>query len=328
LKILKNFDAKKIAKAKNKILFASGSVVFFVLLICSSAFREFVSNHPGLIAVLIGVSGEVYFDWKEERGEHARWKKLFMALLIVGLTYELYEASESDKKAADAIKVAGRANERASSNEWRVAELNKETADAKLQLAETKDRIRKEVEPISSVTADLKIEIDLDRPGPNSRDRVITTPVSENEDLSSATLDVSFKNGYPPNPTGMSLPLHFIAVKSRIFQYVPLEGQYNKILISFDLERSYSARAEYAPFWLQSDDIFGRPAELIGLVDVVKVKHLFSRPLKGAMFGKLTIRFNSLPRTFSIGSGAFSNDFTLTALAATNASEIIRDLAK
>src|SRR5271170_6650624 len=110
MKILKNFDAKKIAKAKNKILLAIVSILFLVLLFLSSAFREFVSKHPGLIGVLIAVSGEVYFDWKEESGRHAKWKKFFMALLVVSLAYELYEASESDQKAADSIKLAGQAN--------------------------------------------------------------------------------------------------------------------------------------------------------------------------------------------------------------------------
>jgi hypothetical protein len=110
MKILKNFDARNIAKAKNKILLATASILFLALLFSSSAFREFVSKHPGLIGVLIAVSGEVYFDWKEESGRHAKWKKFFMALLVVSLAYELYEASESDQKAADSIKLASQAN--------------------------------------------------------------------------------------------------------------------------------------------------------------------------------------------------------------------------
>ncbi|HEV2454323.1 MAG TPA: hypothetical protein VGY98_08680, partial [Verrucomicrobiae bacterium] len=70
-------------------------------------------KHPGLIGVLVGVGGEVYFDWKEEKGKNARWKRFFMALLLVSLAYELYEASQNDKEAATAIKMAGQANERA-----------------------------------------------------------------------------------------------------------------------------------------------------------------------------------------------------------------------
>lgn len=121
MKILKILDAKKIAKAKNKILLAIISILFFALLLWSLAFREFVSNHPGLIGVLIAVSGEVYFDWKKESGRDAKWKKFFMALLVVSLAYELYEASESDKKAADAIKLAGLANESAGKSNERAA---------------------------------------------------------------------------------------------------------------------------------------------------------------------------------------------------------------
>ena len=85
-------------------------------------------EHPGLIAVFIGVTGEVCIDWKEEIGPHSRWKKIFMALLVLGLAYELYEAVEADKKTAAAIKLAGEANERASTNELQVVVLKNETA--------------------------------------------------------------------------------------------------------------------------------------------------------------------------------------------------------
>jgi hypothetical protein len=144
MKILKNFDAKKIAKAKNKILLAIVSVLFLILLVLFSAFREFVSKHPGLIGVLIAVSGEVYFDWKEESGRHAKWKKFFMALLVVSLAYELYEASESDQKAAESIELAGKANERAA-----LVESNNVALEAEIQprriTPEQKDAIRREL---------------------------------------------------------------------------------------------------------------------------------------------------------------------------------------
>jgi len=54
---------------------------------------------------------------EEESGRHSKWKKFFMALLVVSLAYELYEASESDQKAADSIKLAGQANDRAANTE-------------------------------------------------------------------------------------------------------------------------------------------------------------------------------------------------------------------
>jgi hypothetical protein len=97
-----------------------------------------VFKHPGLIGVLVAVSGEVYFDWKEEVGKKGRWKKFFMALLVVSLAYELYEASETDEEAANAIELAGKANERASTNELRVAELQSNNLVLATQLEKLK----------------------------------------------------------------------------------------------------------------------------------------------------------------------------------------------
>src|ERR1700733_10364804 len=162
MKILKNFDAKKIAKAKNIILLAIISVFFLALLFFSSAFRAFVSQHPGLIGVLIAVSGEVYFDWKEQSGRHAKWKKFFMALLVVSLAYELYEASESDQKAADSIKLAGQANERAANTEsnnlvlqTNVASLN----EAVIKLAHQYDLSTNALAEANMRLADTKFEL-------------------------------------------------------------------------------------------------------------------------------------------------------------------------
>jgi len=120
-----NFDARKIASTKNKILFAIAFVCVVALALWSPSLRVFAANHPGIIGVLVAVTGELYFDWKEERGKHARWKKFFMALLVVSLSYELYEAAETDKKAADAITLAVKANEH-------VEELRAENARLKL----------------------------------------------------------------------------------------------------------------------------------------------------------------------------------------------------
>jgi hypothetical protein len=275
----------------------------------------FSKAHPAIVVVLMGVFGEgggilLKIFNKEFHGRHEHGIEIFEALcwmtVVIGLALEIPEASKAD--------------ERASSNEVHVASLSNETVRLNIQLAEAQsnaERIRQEVEPISSVTADLKIKLELYRTSSGSM-REITTPISENEDLSSATLDVSLKDSN-------ALPLHFVVVKSKFFQLVPMESQYNNVLVSFDLDRAYSTRISGS--WMQSDDIFEKPAELIGLVDVVKVNHLFPRPLKGVAAGTLTLRFNSLPRTFPI-RGAFSNDFALTGLAVTNASEIIKELAK
>jgi hypothetical protein len=124
MKILKNLDAKKIARAKVKICLVIASVLFVAALIVFPAFRSFSFKHPGLIGVLIGVSGEVYFDWKEEKGKTAKWKRFFMALLVVSLTYELIEASENDKEAANAINLAGQADEHAAETESNNLVLN------------------------------------------------------------------------------------------------------------------------------------------------------------------------------------------------------------
>jgi hypothetical protein len=72
------------------------------------------------VLVLLGVVGEVVFDWKEMAGKSGRGKKLSAILLIVGLLMEFREAAQSDievgeakKKAGEAIYQAAQANVRA-----------------------------------------------------------------------------------------------------------------------------------------------------------------------------------------------------------------------
>ncbi|HXI69371.1 MAG TPA: hypothetical protein VNN22_03325 [Verrucomicrobiae bacterium] len=122
----KNLETKKSTKAAKIIFFTVLLIGLLFGLIYSPSFRILVLKHPGLIGVLIGVAGEVYFDWGEEVGTKGRWKKFFMALLVVSLAYELVEASETDKEAADTIKLAGLANERAATNEVIAVGLAKE----------------------------------------------------------------------------------------------------------------------------------------------------------------------------------------------------------
>ncbi|HWW00484.1 MAG TPA: hypothetical protein VNZ64_12365 [Candidatus Acidoferrum sp.] len=140
MKIVNNFDARKTASAQKRILFA---IAFLCVLgaVLWPSLRAFAIKHPGIIGVLVAVTGEVYFDWKEEIGKHARWKKFFMALLVVSLTYELYEASETDKEAADAIILAGKANERAAKNEAAAKELEIEVAKQRERAAQAEFRI-------------------------------------------------------------------------------------------------------------------------------------------------------------------------------------------
>jgi hypothetical protein len=58
----------------------------------------FVQKHPGIICVLIGVAGEIACDWKETTGKRAWLKKLFMVILVGGLSYELVEAVRADRE--------------------------------------------------------------------------------------------------------------------------------------------------------------------------------------------------------------------------------------
>jgi hypothetical protein len=151
MKIANNFEPRKIASAKSKTLFAIAFVCVAAGLLLSPSFRVFAVKHPGIIGVLVAVTGEVYFDWKEEIGKHARWKKCFMALLVVSLSYELYEASETDKEAADAIKLAGKAIERAA-----IAE--REAADSKLKLEKLRRSLPIE-QPVMSAAAFVSFSV-------------------------------------------------------------------------------------------------------------------------------------------------------------------------
>jgi len=99
------------------------------------AIWEFSARHPGIIAVLIAVAGEVACDWNETTGRRAKLKKFFMALLVVGLAYELVEAAKTDKDAADAIERAANAEIKVTGLNLRVEELRKanDELEAKLQ---------------------------------------------------------------------------------------------------------------------------------------------------------------------------------------------------
>jgi hypothetical protein len=73
---------------------------------------EFIERHPGLILVLIGVAGEIFFDWGEMGGKLERAKKASAILLVFGLTLEFWEAAKSDNE---------------------IAAMRKQTADALLE---------------------------------------------------------------------------------------------------------------------------------------------------------------------------------------------------
>jgi hypothetical protein len=62
----------------------------------------FVGRHPGILLVLIGVVGEVCFDWKEMKQKREWGKAIFSIILVTGLVMEFWEAAKSDKEVAEA----------------------------------------------------------------------------------------------------------------------------------------------------------------------------------------------------------------------------------
>jgi hypothetical protein len=100
----KSLETKKTVISPISDLLASVSILLLscVLLSNWSVVCKLAKEHPGLIGVLIAVAGEVFFDWREAKDKHARWKKFFMLLLVLSLAYELIEAREADRKTAEA----------------------------------------------------------------------------------------------------------------------------------------------------------------------------------------------------------------------------------
>jgi hypothetical protein len=112
---------------------------------------EFIGRHPGLLLVLIGVAGEIIFDWKEMgHGRLAYGKRISAILLVIGLTMEFWEAAKSDKEIA-AI------NLQATQAEKKADEAKEQAAKFDLARAE----IEKELEQSQSNNLQLKIELDL-----------------------------------------------------------------------------------------------------------------------------------------------------------------------
>lgn len=64
----------------------------------------FILRHPGLLLVLLGVAGEVAFDWGEMKGRKTLGKKISAILLIVGLVVEFGEAAKSDTQVVELQK--------------------------------------------------------------------------------------------------------------------------------------------------------------------------------------------------------------------------------
>jgi len=115
---------------------------------------EFITRHPGILLVLLGVTGEVIFDWKEMKGRLAWAKRLSAIVLIAGLVLEFSEAAKSDKEVAIA-------NERVSTNELQVAKLNLRVEELRKQNDKLEAKQRR---IISLEQRDNFIKILKDRP--------------------------------------------------------------------------------------------------------------------------------------------------------------------
>jgi hypothetical protein len=56
----------------------------------------FLTSHPGIVLVLVGVAGEIVCEWK-----HGKWfKKAFWVMVVLGLALEIPDAAKTDKEAA------------------------------------------------------------------------------------------------------------------------------------------------------------------------------------------------------------------------------------
>ncbi|MCX6981309.1 MAG: hypothetical protein NTV08_11235 [Verrucomicrobia bacterium] len=98
------------------------------LSICS-----FVIRHPGLLLVLLGVSGEVAFDWPETHGPLAWARRLSSAVLVIGLVVEFFEAAKSDKEVASLTLKTATAQKQIAEISLDVAKANKAAAEAREQ---------------------------------------------------------------------------------------------------------------------------------------------------------------------------------------------------
>jgi hypothetical protein len=97
---------------------------------------NFSLRHPGLLLVLVGVAGEVYFEWKEEAWcKH--WKKKVSALLLIfGLCLEFIEAAKSDKNVAASIENASNAEKEAKEANLLAAKVGTTNAQLSFKIEE------------------------------------------------------------------------------------------------------------------------------------------------------------------------------------------------
>jgi hypothetical protein len=113
---------KKQKKPSSRI---SPRMISSFLSICS-----FVIRHPGLLLVLLGVAGEVVFDWPEAHGPLAWARRLSSAVLVVGLVVEFFEAAQSDKEIAALTLQTASAQKQIAEIALEIAKANQAAANA------------------------------------------------------------------------------------------------------------------------------------------------------------------------------------------------------
>jgi len=147
----------------------------------------FIGRHPGLLFVLLGVIGEVIFDWKEMgTGRLAAAKRLSAVILVFGLLIEFWEATKSDEQVAKLGVQAADSNLEAKQAEKDAEQANERAA----KFDADRVMVEKEAEEIRSTNFVLQARV-LELEGA-LKPRIITK--EEHDDFVS-----SLKNA-PKNP--------------------------------------------------------------------------------------------------------------------------------
>ena len=112
--------------------------------------------------MLVGVAGEgielfvkLHFKYRSEKFERIieGVGVFFLVVLIAGLLWEMSDAAKTDKDVSNAQLMAGKANERASTNELAAKQLEMLLTETKIQLANAETRLNE------SITNNLPMDI-------------------------------------------------------------------------------------------------------------------------------------------------------------------------
>jgi hypothetical protein len=231
----------------------------------------FVTRHPGLLLVLIGVAGEVFFDWPEMNGKRAWCKRLSALVLVFGLLLEFAEAAKSDKE---------------------VARLNKDAADARLettrleeQISETRTNVAK-IDPLNLTIADVVVSVNFGVKEKDFIDPPLESAVAYLE-LCETNMEVLNSNG--------SIVLSADKVERGL-----TVSPFDKSVIDY----SYSMYFHSDPSSVSSPSYFnGKPAsEIMEKVNALKIFSRFIPPDKSVIVGQAEMTINgNLHKHFFIG---------------------------